>query len=164
MLGSLSAGDPLTVGRPDFQMNLPSEDTADDFSTLSRTKVAATGTNSITIGVDAVDEYKGLETLVGKQAAGDYNKKKFADGMYLYYRPDLHLIDPWPVRHEVDFEADKLSTLFKALFGDTSEIVVSERAQADHIPMGFDDGTFTSFIDWDTFGTMAAALAEVEEE
>ncbi|MCP4640608.1 MAG: hypothetical protein GY851_09255 [bacterium] len=155
---SFAAGDELTIGTEDFWLQLG----WGLFRTsLSKGYVKDKGTgppanNYVELG-DDVPDFPNWGTgdhpvLMGQKAdAGDDNDDKiFGRSCYLYYRPNLHATDPWPVKQNFDVITDKPSTIFKALLGDTSEITIPEATQVDHIPDSLSLGLSHPTIDWDS--------------
>ena len=122
-------------------------------STLCKAKIKAVGAgipgnNYIDLTSEAPDlpEYAGTYiSLVGQAGVADPadGTFKFLPGTYLFYRPDIHETDPWPLLQSFNIEAEKLGELFRAILGDTtSPVTVDEQIQADHIPD-------IDAIDWD---------------
>ena len=77
-----------------------------------------------------------LDPIPPDQSSASY--KKFVQGMFLYYIPELHDKDPWAVSLNYTVgPAEKLSYIIRAIVGDNMSVVnvfCPEHVQADDIP------------------------------
>jgi hypothetical protein len=176
-VADIDTADELQIGDEESHMMFGSYgDTT--IATISKTGISAVGggpdagddENYIELNSDPDWPSTPLECLVGQlEQNPDYSwyYKKFCKGMYLFYKPSVHAKDPWPVRQNFDVTVSKLSTIFLALCGDTSEITIPEIIQADFVPdmRELADHNMHETVDWDTIdalvGEQAADVAGV---